>query len=202
MPQLLLATRNEGKIREYRYLLDGCGWELVTPQEVGLDLPDEEVGDTYEANAKIKAVNATALTGLVALACVVLGDSLSYAMGFYAREPVLHRWGTSARWVQARTTFQKWGGLSIVLTRFLITGIAVPVNLLAGTGNYPFRKFLMFDLLGEAVWIFGYGGVGYLFGAQWENASDVLNNISGLALGLVILLAGTWLGTKWNRSNK
>ncbi len=142
------------------------------------------------------------ITGLVALACVVLGDSLSYAMGFYAREPVLHRWGTSARWVQARTTFQKWGGLSIVLTRFLITGIAVPVNLLAGTGNYPFRKFLMFDLLGEAVWIFGYGGVGYLFGAQWENASDVLNNISGLALGLVILLAGTWLGTKWNRSNK
>ena len=140
-------------------------------------------------------------TGLVALACVVLGDSLSYAMGYYARTPVLRRWGGSERWIQARTSFQKWGGLSIIFTRFLITGIAVPVNLLAGTGSYPFRKFILFDMLGETVWIFGYGGVGYLFGAQWENASNVLNNISGLALGLLILLAGIWLGIRWNKSN-
>ena len=54
--------------------------------------------------------------------------------------------------------------MSIFLTRFLITGIAVPVNLLAGTGNFPFKRFLMYDLAGEAIWIFGYGGLGYLFG--------------------------------------
>ncbi|MCK7519370.1 MAG: hypothetical protein MZV64_17405 [Ignavibacteriales bacterium] len=47
-------------------------------------------------------------------------------------------------------------------------------------------RFFFYDLLGEAIWIFGYGGLGYLFGTQWEVVSDVLSNISGLSLGLVI----------------
>jgi len=64
-------------------------------------------------------------TGLVALACVVAGDSLSYAMGYYAREPVLRRFGSSERWAQAESTFERWGGMSVLLTRFLITGLAV-----------------------------------------------------------------------------
>ncbi len=68
MPRLLLATHNPGKIREYRHLLANCGWELVTPSELGIELPDEESGETYEVNAKIKAVNAAAASGLVALA--------------------------------------------------------------------------------------------------------------------------------------
>lgn len=135
-------------------------------------------------------------TGLVALACVVAGDSLSYAMGFYAREPVLRRFQGSERWIQAESTFNRWGGMSIVLTRFLITGIAVPVNLVAGTSNFPFRRFFFYDLFGEAIWIFGYGGLGYLFGTQWETVSDLLSNISGLALGLVLLAVGIWLGIR------
>jgi len=135
-------------------------------------------------------------TGLIALVCVVAGDSLSYAMGYYAREPVLRRFGKSGRWVKAEATFNRWGGTSVVLTRFLITGLAVPVNLLAGTSALPFRKFFLYDLFGEAVWVFGYGGLGYLFGAQWEAIGSLLNSFSGLTLGLVILAVGIWLGIR------
>jgi membrane protein DedA with SNARE-associated domain len=135
-------------------------------------------------------------TGLAALTCVVAGDSLSYAMGYYAREPVLRRFQDSQRWIQAESTFNRWGGMAVLWTRFLITGIAVPVNLIAGTSNFPFRRFFLYDLLGETVWIFGYGGLGYLFGTQWEPVSELLNNISGLALGLVILATGVWLGIR------
>lgn len=135
-------------------------------------------------------------TGLVALACVVLGDNLSYAMGYYAREPVLRRFQNSERWTKAEEAFNRWGGMAVVWTRFLITGIAVPVNLIAGTSNFGIRRFFFYDLLGEAVWIFGYGGLGYLFGAQWEVVSDVLSNISGLTLGLVLLGIGIWLGIR------
>jgi membrane protein DedA with SNARE-associated domain len=138
-------------------------------------------------------------TGLVALACVVLGDSLSYAMGHYAREPVLRRFQGSERWAQAETSFNRWGGMSIFWTRFLITGIAVPVNLIAGTSGFGIRRFFFYDLIGESIWIFGYGGLGYLFGSQWEVVSDVLSNISGLSLGLVILGIGTWLGVRQYR---
>jgi membrane protein DedA with SNARE-associated domain len=135
-------------------------------------------------------------TGLIALASVVLGDCLSYAMGYYAREPVLRRFQQSENWSRAEVSFNRWGGLSIFLTRFLITGIAVPVNLIAGTSRFRFRRFFIFDLLGEAIWIFGYGGLGYVFGSQWEAVSNVLSNISGLTLGIVLLGIGIWLGIR------
>ena len=68
MPQLLIATNNPGKLAEFERLLAGCGWELVTPAQLGLTLPDEEPGETYEANAKIKALNGARASGLVTLA--------------------------------------------------------------------------------------------------------------------------------------
>jgi membrane-associated protein len=135
-------------------------------------------------------------TGLIAVASVVLGDSLSFGMGYYARGPILSRFQESERWLQAESTFNRWGGMAVVWTRFLITGIAVPVNLIAGTSGFSFRRFFIYDLIGESVWIFGYGGLGYLFGTQWEAVSDVLSNISGLTLGLVLLAIGIWLGMR------
>jgi XTP/dITP diphosphohydrolase len=68
VPKLLLATNNPGKAAEYRDLLADCGWELAVPGELGLSLPDEETGDTYEENAKIKALKAAELSGLHSLA--------------------------------------------------------------------------------------------------------------------------------------
>jgi len=68
MPRLLLATNNRGKIAEYRQLLAGCGWELVTFADLGLTLDEEEVGETYEDNARMKAVKAALASGLHALA--------------------------------------------------------------------------------------------------------------------------------------
>jgi len=136
------------------------------------------------------------VTGLIALACVVLGDNLSYGMGFYAREAILRRFQDSERWAQAESTFNRWGGMSIFWTRFLITGIAVPVNLISGTSGFGFRRFFLYDLAGEVIWIFGYGGLGYLFGTQWEVISDLLGNISGLLLGILSLAFGIWLGIR------
>jgi XTP/dITP diphosphohydrolase len=68
MPRLLIATNNEGKLADFRRLLDGCGWELVSPAELGLTLPDDEPGETYAENARIKALNGARASGLVALA--------------------------------------------------------------------------------------------------------------------------------------
>ena len=68
--------------------------------------------------------------------------------------------------------------------------------IIAGTGSFPFKRFLMYDVLGEAIWIFGYGGLGYLFGTQWEVVSDFISNFGGFALGLVILGVGIWLGIR------
>ena len=69
MPRLLLATGNPGKVREFRDLLDGCGWQLVTPAEAGLEeLEVEETGSSYAENARIKAIAYAEASGLPAIA--------------------------------------------------------------------------------------------------------------------------------------
>ena len=135
-------------------------------------------------------------TGLIALICVVAGDCIGFAAGHYARGPVLHRFGKSDQWAKAENFFQRWGGMSVFITRFLITGIATPVNVMAGMGNISFRTFLFYDVSGEAIWIFGYGGLGYLFGSQWEVVGEFMSNFGGLLLGLVLLAISIWL---WNK---
>jgi len=67
-PQLLLATNNAGKLAEYDVLLDGCGWEIVTPRDLGIDIDIDETGETYEANATMKAQRGAEASGLVTLA--------------------------------------------------------------------------------------------------------------------------------------
>ena len=68
MPQLLLATNNAGKIAEYRQLLDGSGWQIVTPAEIGLNIDVDETGQTYAENATLKAVAYARASGLTSLA--------------------------------------------------------------------------------------------------------------------------------------
>jgi XTP/dITP diphosphohydrolase len=65
---LLLATNNAGKVAEFRRLFDGCGWEIVTPAELGLEMSVEEAGETYAENAREKARAGAGESGLVTLA--------------------------------------------------------------------------------------------------------------------------------------
>jgi XTP/dITP diphosphohydrolase len=68
LPRLLLATNNRGKVGEYRDLLAGCGWEIVTPADIGLELDVDESGPDYATNARIKAEAFAEASGLLALA--------------------------------------------------------------------------------------------------------------------------------------
>jgi XTP/dITP diphosphohydrolase len=64
---LVLATSNEGKLREFARLLGDRFGNYVSLKDVGLEAP-EETGTTYAANAKLKAKACVAATGMAALA--------------------------------------------------------------------------------------------------------------------------------------
>src|SRR6478609_5587957 len=65
--KLVIASHNEGKVREIRALLAPYGIEPVSA--ASLDLPEpEETGTTFVANAELKAMQAADLSGLPALA--------------------------------------------------------------------------------------------------------------------------------------
>lgn len=65
--KLVIASHNEGKVREIRALLAPHGIEPVSAGSLGLPEPDE-TGTTFVANAELKALAAADLSGLVALA--------------------------------------------------------------------------------------------------------------------------------------
>jgi len=69
-PPLLLASANQGKLRELRTILDGLPVELVGLAEAGLGQPPEveETGETFLANALLKARAYAAWSGLAAVA--------------------------------------------------------------------------------------------------------------------------------------
>ncbi|HEX75631.1 MAG TPA: RdgB/HAM1 family non-canonical purine NTP pyrophosphatase [Dehalococcoidia bacterium] len=68
MPKLLLATTNQGKAREYRHLLKGLPFELVTLLEEGIDMVVDEKNTSLEENAQLKATSYTSLSHLITLA--------------------------------------------------------------------------------------------------------------------------------------
>jgi XTP/dITP diphosphohydrolase len=63
-----LASRNPGKLAEFRRLLAATGWALVGADEAGFHADLAEPGLTYEENAVAKAVAVMEATGLAALA--------------------------------------------------------------------------------------------------------------------------------------
>ena len=134
--------------------------------------------------------------GIFGFLGAVSGDALSFGMGFYARNSVSKRMEGSQMWKNARDAFEARAGVAVYLTRFLITALAVPTNLIAGGSGIPFRRFMVYDSLGELTWIVLYGGLGYVFGSQWELVSDFISSFGGLILGLVIMGAGIWLWAK------
>ena len=67
MRQLVIATHNAGKLKEFRPLLAPLGYALTSAGELSLPEPEETAG-TFPGNARIKALAAAQASGLPALA--------------------------------------------------------------------------------------------------------------------------------------
>jgi XTP/dITP diphosphohydrolase len=83
--RLVVATHNQGKLREIEVLVVPFGMSVVSAGDLGLPEP-EETGDTFEANALLKAEAAAAASGLPALAddSGIAVDALGGAPGIYS----------------------------------------------------------------------------------------------------------------------
>lgn len=67
--KIIVATGNEGKIVEFRQILGNTGYEFLSLKDIGLqNINIVEDGDTFEANAIIKATAIAKETGEMVLA--------------------------------------------------------------------------------------------------------------------------------------
>ncbi len=82
--KIVVASHNDGKLREFADLMGPFGLEAKSAREFGLPEPDE-TGTTFEENAYIKAHAAAKATGLLALSddSGLMIDALQGAPGVY-----------------------------------------------------------------------------------------------------------------------
>ena len=86
MMKLVLASRNQKKMKERNDILSGMGVEVCLQADVGIDIDVEETGTTFEENSRLKAQAVMEASGLPAIAddsglCV---DALNGAPGVYS----------------------------------------------------------------------------------------------------------------------
>lgn len=68
MKQVVIATKNKGKAKDFEALFHPFGYEVVTMFEVAPDLEIEETGTTFEENAILKAETLANLLGKIVIA--------------------------------------------------------------------------------------------------------------------------------------
>jgi inosine/xanthosine triphosphate pyrophosphatase family protein len=68
MPTILLATGNVAKQTKLRWLIDGLGFETVTPRDLALDFEPPESGSTHQDVAASKALAWADAAGCLAIA--------------------------------------------------------------------------------------------------------------------------------------
>ena len=84
--KLVLASKNQKKMKDMNEILSGMGVEVCLQSDVGIDIDVEETGTTFEENSLLKAKAVMEASGLPAIAddsglCV---DALNGAPGVYS----------------------------------------------------------------------------------------------------------------------
>ena len=83
--KLIIASNNEGKIREYKDVLEPFGFQTVSQGEENIHLEVEETGSTFEQNAALKARAIYDLSH-----CCVIADDSGLEVEALGGEPGLY----------------------------------------------------------------------------------------------------------------
>jgi len=126
------------------------------------------------------------LVVLTGFGAAVAGDMAGYFIGFSGGEWLKEKLGRSPLGKQvnkADTFMAKWGGVGIFLSRWLVAPIGPTLNYVAGIGRFRWQSFLLWDVLGEIVWVGLYVGIGMLFSASALALVDLIASASWMILG-------------------
>ena len=126
----------------------------------------------------------------------VAGDQLNYSIGKYFG-PKVFQWENSRffnkkAFDKAHHFYERYGGITIVLARFM-PFIRTFVPFVAGVAAMSRRKFVFFNVLGAAIWVFGIITAGYFFG----NLPWVQANLEKIIWALILIpgllaIYGAW----------
>jgi membrane protein DedA with SNARE-associated domain len=132
----------------------------------------------------------------VASAGAVLGDQIGYGLSRWGGRRLIgrisRRIGAEAKIKQAEAWTNRWSGAGIFLSRWLVTAFGPWVNIVSGMAAYPWRRFLLWDVLGQVLWVIIYVGIGYAFSNRVQTIAEILGNLTWVIVGLIVALILGW----------
>jgi len=135
------------------------------------------------------------LIALVSIAAMI-GDSVGYELGrWLGLEWLLRagaRFGLRKGLLAVERFFHKHGGKAVFLARFSAF-FRIMVPFLAGASRMRYYQFLLYNVLGGAIWAAGSVLIGYLAGASWHIVQHWIGRAGAiLAIVAVLLLVVIW----------
>jgi membrane protein DedA with SNARE-associated domain len=133
---------------------------------------------------------------IVGSSAAILGDQIGFVIGRWGGSRIetrLQRTKSGAdKIARARTFAEKWGGTGIFLSRWLITPLGPWLNLTSGMTDYPWRRFFVWDALGETLWVVLYVLLGKFFSGSVQALVEVLGNLAWVLVGIVVAAILFW----------
>jgi membrane-associated protein len=164
---------------------------LIVFAETGLVVTPFLPGDSllFAAGAicALGTMNVTTL-GVLLVVAAIIGDGVNYAVGMRIGPRVFSR--PSSRWLngahlrRAHDFYEKHGGKTIVLARFMPI-IRTFAPFVAGIGRMRYRQFLTYNVVGAVVWVVSFLALGYLFG----NQPAVKKNFTFVIAAIIVISA-------------
>jgi membrane-associated protein len=134
------------------------------------------------------------------IGAAVLGNQSNYTIGRFFGPKVFQwessRWFNKQAFVQAHEFYEKYGGITIVLARFM-PFLRTFAPFVAGVAQMTRRKFSVYDVTGGTLWVGGVTIAGYLFG----NIPWVKENLDKIIWAMILLpgfvaILGAWKGRR------
>jgi membrane protein DedA with SNARE-associated domain len=190
--QLLAALSQYGVSILAAVLFAGC---------VGLPLP----------NALLLIASGSFIAGgqmnlwsvlIVATVASIAGDLSGYTIGRWLGHAALRRINPAfrERLDKAEQSARKWGGWGVFLSRWLITPLGPWVNLLSGASEYPLPRFVLWDVLGEILWVVLYVSLGRAISGEVQSISAVAGDLMWVMLAFLVVGVLAWRVWKSRRT--
>jgi membrane protein DedA with SNARE-associated domain len=162
-------------------------------EDFGVPVPGETILIAASIYAGVGRLNVVVVAMAGFLAAVV-GDNIGFAIGHFGGRALALRWGkyvflTSERLDKAEDFFDRHGGKVIVVARF-IEGLRQANGIVAGISGMHWRRFVLFNMIGAALWVGVWVSLGYLAGNHIVAAYGQITRYSLyvlIALGVVLV---------------
>ena len=171
------------------------GLTIIIFAETGLLIGFFLPGDSLLVTAGLLASQGVGdlnvyLLGTILSIAAIVGDSVGYSIGraagprIFSRED--SRFFKKAHLIKAHEFYQRHGGKTIVLARFMpIVRTFAPV--VAGVANMEYRQFVFYNVFGGLLWIWSMLFTGYFLGRYVPGIDQHIEKVILIVIFLSIL---------------